>query len=554
MSEDYRSFIDDFDPRTGASAPDGGEDGDYVPRHGRRRITCSGEYRSRRPASTESAHPSPSPVSEGGEDDFDVFNFELARKRKKEREDRLNAANERREAPRRLVEDMAARQPRQRSERPSPERDDGASRRASDFVGRLSRYALTEEAPLPSARRRDEAQGYSSRRSGGSGKNAPFTRSGTSSPDRSASRSTQREPFTRDGASSAPREKSTAAAWGQDLLRRGLSGRTSSAPQSEKSAEVPKQGRGYISSLPLPIRWGIRVCLVLLALLVVYYAAVGAVLGGMEHISLGHRRNTPAQEVSSVKMSSGAGVTNILLLGIDDDGGSGSRSDTIMIASIDTRSGSIRLCSILRDCYVEIPDHKSSRINSAYAYGGAQLAVQTVENNFRIKIDHCATIDMAALVDVVDAMGGVEIELTAAEAKQVNLHSHCGKTTSEGLQLLNGKQAVTYAQIRKIDSDFKRTQRQRTLINAILSKAKQTGPLGLVRMAKAVAPNVATDMSSAQIATLALKALPALSGELQQMTIPADGKYKSTTVNGMSVLKLDLEANALLLREYLYGE
>jgi len=148
----------------------------------------------------------------------------------------------------------------------------------------------------------------------------------------------------------------------------------------------------------------------------------------------------------------------------------------------------------------------------------------------------------------------VEIELTAAEAKQVNLHSHCGLTTSAGKQLLNGKQAVTYAQIRKIDSDFKRTQRQRTLISAIIARIRTLGVGELMGLVKAVAPNIATDMSSSEVGALALKALPALSGEFEQLTIPADGKYSSATISGMSVLDLDLKANAELLQEYLFGD
>jgi len=286
----------------------------------------------------------------------------------------------------------------------------------------------------------------------------------------------------------------------------------------------------------------------------VYYSAFGVLLSGMNSLDLDRRNDQAASEVSGVELMSSSGVTNILLLGIDDDGGSGSRSDTIMLASLDARTSTIRLCSILRDCYVEIPGHGKSRINAAYAYGGVQLAVETVESNFRVEIDHCVTIDMAALVDVVDAMGGVEIELTSAEANQINLHSHCGLTTGSGLQLLNGKQAVTYAQIRKIDSDFMRTQRQRTLINAILTKMRSLGVGELMNLVEAVAPNVSTDMSSARIASLALKALPALSNELGQLTIPSEGKYSSVTIDGMAVLKLNLEANAKLLQSYIYGE
>lgn len=508
---DYRSFINDFDPRPAeeSSAGCGSSDGEYVPRRARRGMSMDGEYRPRRHSEKEPEESSPSPVTEGGDDDFDVFNFDLARRRKQEREDRLNAQIARQEAPRRVVDRIAAddsarrRQERSRMEPSGKRPDDGAAHRASGFVGRLASYA----APLTAmAAARSENTG--SRRTASAGR--------ASSAGTSAHRSTTR----RSG--------------------------------GKKSAKSPVAKA--FSSLPTAAKAAVIAGCVLLALIIVYNSAFGIMLADMNSLELTRRSNTPASEVSTVELMSRNGVTNILLLGIDDDGSSGSRSDTMMIASLDSRSGNIRLCSILRDCYVEIPGHRSSRINSAYAHGGAQLAVQTVENNFRVKIDHCVTIDMAALVDVVDAIGGVEIELTDAEANQVNLHSHCGLTTSAGKQLLNGKQAVTYAQIRKIDSDFKRTQRQRTLISAIIAKVRTLGVGELLGLVKAVAPNIATDMSSSEIGSLALKALPALSGELGQLTIPADGKYSSTTINGMSVLDLDLEANAKLLQSYIFGD
>ncbi len=496
-------MFDLFDPRRRpedeASGRQGGEE-EYKPRHPRKGMSSSGEYRPRHPIETESSNSSPSPEKEGGDDDFEVFNFDKALRRKKEREDMLNAQLAAAERPRRTVERIAENQPRKpaRPAEKRPARVDSAVKRAAEFASKLSSYA----APLAP---------MNSTRSSGS---APRKKS-ASSAARSSGGGTRRA-----GSSGGKDRKKTQSSWFS-----GLS-------PAKKAAVV-------------------CVC-AFLGLVILYYSAFGIMLSGMGSLELGRRDKAGAAGVADMELMSAPGVTNILLLGIDDDGSSGSRSDTIMLASLDSGNNTIRLCSILRDCYVEIPGYKSSRINAAYAYGGAQLAVHTVESNFRVKIDHCVTIDMKALVAVVDAMGGVEIELTAAEANQVNLHSHCGLTTEAGLQLLNGKQAVTYAQIRKIDSDFMRTQRQRTLINAIVAKLKGLGVGELMGVVQAVAPNVSTDMGSARIASLAIKALPALGNEMGQMTIPSDGKYKNETINGMSVLKLDLPANAKLLRSYLY--
>ncbi len=511
MSE-FEPYFDIFDPRRRSedSASDrSAGDGEYRPRHPRKGLSSSGEYRSRHPRraeredhsgstelpETESSSCSPSPDMEGGEDDFVVFNFDEARRRRQEREDRLNAQLNAAEQPRRVAQRIAESQPRteQRPVRRQTTHRDAAVKRAADLAGKLSGYAQ----PL---RPMSQQKG-----AGSSGR-------------------------TRTGGSAPARPSAGRASGGG-----GKNGKNSRFAQ-----------------LSTPAKAAVVAGCVVLAFLMIYYSALGVMLSGMNSLELKHRDSQPAAGVAEVQLKSSPRVTNILLLGIDDDGGSGSRSDTIMIASLS--GGSVRLCSILRDCYVEIPGRKSNRINAAYAYGGAQLAVETVENNFRVKIDHCVTIDMNALIDVVDAVGGVEIELTAAEANQVNLHSHCGLTTEAGRQLLNGKQAVTYARIRKIDNDFMRTQRQRTLINAIVARLRSLSVGELMGVVEAVAPNVATDMSSAQIASLALKALPALSNEMGQMSIPADGMYSSTTIDGMSVLKLNLEDNVKLLHSYIYDD
>ena len=264
---------------------------------------------------------------------------------------------------------------------------------------------------------------------------------------------------------------------------------------------------------------------------------------------------TAAEAVAGIDVRSNTGyVKNVLLLGIDDNGESGSRSDTIMIASVDTRSGTVKLCSILRDNYVAIPGHDNNRINAAYAFGGPELTLQTIEANFRVHIDDYVSVDMDAMRQIVDAIGGVTITITEAEARQINRYSWSqNPDVSAGEMLLDGKQAVCYAQIRKIDSDFGRTNRQRVLISAIVAKCKTLSIGDLTGLIKTVSPYLTTNMSSAEIATLGLKILPALGGEFGQMSIPADGTYSSKQIRGMDVLVSDLEENTLLLHEFLYG-
>lgn len=248
-------------------------------------------------------------------------------------------------------------------------------------------------------------------------------------------------------------------------------------------------------------------------------------------------------------------VKNVLLLGIDDDGESGSRSDTIMIASVDTRNDTVKLCSILRDNYVSIPGRNDNRINAAYAFGGAELALQTIEANFRVDIDYYVSVNMEAMRHIVDAVGGVTITITEAEAKQINRYSwSSAPAVSAGEMQLDGKQAVSYAQIRKIDSDFGRTSRQRVLINAIAAKCKTMSLGKLASMVSTVSPYLTTNLTSAEIASLGLKVMPALNNEIEQMSIPVEETYSNKHINGMDVLVGDIEENTRLLHEFIYGE
>lgn len=496
---DYRSFIDNFDPRiTGddisPAMPDGAADAE-----------------SDESTSVTSSSASPSPESEGGDGDFDVFNFDEARRRKLAKDAEVRARRRQAESRQEMVERMARSNPpaRPKADRRPP--SDGATERAADLTERLSGYSLpsaAEAATVSRAERERKAQ-----------------RS-----DPGAGRSTGR-----------------AASYGSVSS-------SSYGRKSGSSSKRRKSKKRKITLLETVLKVIVTAGCVMMVLMIVYYSMFNVVLSEINTIELVEREDTPAAEVADVEMMTGGGVTNILLLGIDDDGTAGSRSDTIIIASLDTRNNTIKLCSILRDCYVEIPDYAHNRINAAYARGGAQLAVHTVESNFRVEIDHCAVIDMAAMIDLVDAVGGVEIELSYEEARQININSQSPKTASSGLQLLDGRQAVAYARIRKIDSDFARTQRQRTLINAILAKVKSLGVSQMLDVIEIMAPEVSTDLSGTQIASLALKALPSLGNEIEQMSIPAEGMYSYATINGMSVLQLNMEANIELLHGYLYGE
>jgi len=248
-------------------------------------------------------------------------------------------------------------------------------------------------------------------------------------------------------------------------------------------------------------------------------------------------------------------MTNILLIGQDRrEGEERARSDAMILVTINKNTKSVVLTSFLRDLYVAIPGYGSNRINASYAWGGMELLNQTLEQNFGIYVDGNVEVDFNQFSEIVDLLGGVEITLRSDEAQTIN--GETGSSLTEGSQRLNGAQALAYARIRKLDADgdFSRTQRQRTLINAIIRQVKDAGIVNLLKIVDDVLPMITTDMSNTQILGMATAMLPLLTGaEITSQRIPADGTYSYAMVDGMSVLKPDLAANRKLLWDTLGG-
>ena len=248
-------------------------------------------------------------------------------------------------------------------------------------------------------------------------------------------------------------------------------------------------------------------------------------------------------------------ITNILLIGQDRREGEGrARSDAMILVTINKNTNNIVLTSFLRDMYVQIPGYGSNRINASYAWGGMELLNKTLEENFGIYVDGNVEVDFEQFSGIVDLVGGVEINLRDDEARTIN--EEIGGNLVGGNQRLTGAQALRYVRIRKLDADgdFSRTQRQRTLINAIIGQVKNAGPVKLLSIVDDVLPMITTDMSNTQILSLATSVIPVLTGtQIISQRIPADGTYALTMVDGMSVLKPDLEANRQLLWNTLSG-
>ena len=281
---------------------------------------------------------------------------------------------------------------------------------------------------------------------------------------------------------------------------------------------------------------------------IIVVTSVYKALSGVKHVNV----NTQWSDLKA-DVRSDQGIDNLLLLGIDGDGGENQRSDTIMILTLDGNDHVIKMTSILRDTYVFIPGReKMTRINHAYAYGGAALTMRTVESNFRIALDRYVGIDMDGLTVVVERLGGVDITLTEKEASVINQHVKNSHLTS-GVQHLNGAQATYYARIRKIDSDFGRTGRQRKLIKAMMVRMSQLRPLEQHLLVSEAAPYFTTNLSNTELLGLAFKAAGMLESDTQEMSVPVKGAYQSKTISKMAVLVPDLPENCKEMHRFIFG-
>lgn len=211
---------------------------------------------------------------------------------------------------------------------------------------------------------------------------------------------------------------------------------------------------------------------------------------------------------------------NIAIFAIDsreDDYGKGNRSDGIIIATINNKTKEVSLTSVYRDCYVQIEGHGLDKITHAYSYGEAPLAISTLNTNLDLNIKEFATVNFDSVADIVNSLGGVEINVESSEIKYLNDYiSATSKSTGigskqvtkAGKQTLDGIQAVAYARIRyTAGGDYKRTERMRTVIMAAAEKLK-TRSIGEINKFLDIAlPKIYTNISAREILALAPDAL-----------------------------------------------
>lgn len=260
--------------------------------------------------------------------------------------------------------------------------------------------------------------------------------------------------------------------------------------------------------------------------------------------------------ISDSKLTQSSDVRNILFMGSDARGEvSGQRSDTMILCSIDKKNKKLKLTSFLRDSYVFLPSGKYyNKLNATFSYGGVQYTVDTLEYNFKIKIDDYIIVDFEAFRKLVNMMGGLTIEgVTESEAKYMRDVVKIPYVKA-GTNKFKGGAALWYCRIRYLDNDFKRTERQRKVISAMVSQLTKTSPTQLLKMMETILPMIQTNISRNELVSLGVGALVKyLHYDIIQHQVPADGTWNNRTVAGIGdVLEMDIDKNAALLKKFIY--
>lgn len=247
-------------------------------------------------------------------------------------------------------------------------------------------------------------------------------------------------------------------------------------------------------------------------------------------------------------------VTNILVIGTDersDSFSANARSDCMMLVSVNKTAGTVKLVSFERGMGVPVLEGKHKGqwdwLTHIFRYGGAELLMKTLNHCFDLDIQRYVRVNFRTVTNAIDAIGGVELALSDAEARYFDLGS-------KGTYRLNGEQTLSFARLRQIDDDWQRIGRQRRVVIAAAAGLKQVGFGELKALAADVLPMIQTNLSPMEISRLVLIAPKIMGADFSQLTIPRQGTYRlKTGMGGRTYFAADFEENGKLLQEFLYG-
>ena len=256
----------------------------------------------------------------------------------------------------------------------------------------------------------------------------------------------------------------------------------------------------------------------------------------------------------------GKEITNILLIGQDTNKGARERSDTMMLVTVNTKKNTITMTSFMRDMYVKIPGYYKQKINAAYMLGGMDLLNETLYENFGVVVDHNVEVNFVQFMDIIDYLGGIDMELTAKEASFMNKATGY-KLCKEGMNHLDGYFAMIYARYRSDSTggDFGRTERQRKVVNELIEEYKNSDLTTMIGMVNEVMGMITTNMTKTEILNYVVRFFPMLtSAEIVSQRVPFDGQhtngkdyYYMAMIDGLSVVVPRLTENVEKLTETL---
>ncbi|WP_300383427.1 LCP family protein [Clostridium sp.] len=256
-------------------------------------------------------------------------------------------------------------------------------------------------------------------------------------------------------------------------------------------------------------------------------------------------------------------IKNIALFGIDATDSNSGRSDSIMVATIDSKHKKLKITSIMRDSYVNIEGYGNDKINHAYAYGGPELSLNTINQNFGLNIENYATVDFSSLPAIINLLGGIDIEITNDELGYINdyissLNSVEGTNSpgiySSGLQHLDGIQALAYSRIRyTAGGDYERTQRHRTVLNSLFKTLVNKPVTSYPAMLSEILPYVQTNLGTSEILSIGTDVL-SIGNNLEQDRFPRDVDAVGTSIDGVYYLTFDRETVKQEMKNYIFND
>jgi polyisoprenyl-teichoic acid--peptidoglycan teichoic acid transferase len=306
----------------------------------------------------------------------------------------------------------------------------------------------------------------------------------------------------------------------------------------------------------------------LIILLIVFLVSVNSTLGRIKRTTIDDKNLEISDKFknSETYTKEYNDVVNIVFFGLDEKVDDIQRSDAIMIGTLDPINNKIKITSLMRDSYVNIPDYGYDKLNHAYAYGGPELSIRTINKNFDLNITDYVSVDFSKLENIIDAMGGIDMEMSETELEHVNnyldiVYTAAGKTPKHvhfeenGKVHMTGYEALGYTRIRgTLGGDFDRTERQRKVMNEIFNNISNSGIGKLAITMNKLLPFVETSLSNSEILSLGTQVLSMNNAQLEQARFPRDEYSENAIINDFYYFTFDESIAREEIHDYLFKD